>query len=157
MQWTMVYALTDYVDDAALADFGGKSREKLLTVDVLAVLVIDNAELLEVLRLGNAQELEQLRHIDRVCAIVILGIASEPTVTGRQGHFRDDAINAESEPVGAGHVPGDQRFEALLRRVGCGHALSFNCLKCGRSAFSKRSMSLMMASCRMGHWSSGER
>src|SRR5438034_11115522 len=107
MQWAMVYALTEHVDDAALADFVRKSREKLLTVDVLAVLVIDDAEFLEVLRLGGAQELEQLRHIERGCPVVILGITNQPTVTGRQGHFRGDTISAESEPVGAGQVSHD--------------------------------------------------
>ena len=44
MQWTVVHALTEHVDNAAFADFVRESREKLLTVDVLAVFVIDDAE-----------------------------------------------------------------------------------------------------------------
>src|SRR6266481_2006096 len=121
MQRAMVYAFTEHVDDPALSDFIRKSREKLLTVDVLTVLVIDDAEFLESLRLSGAQELEQLRHIERVCAVVILGIASQPTASSGQGHFRDDAVNSESEPVGAGHVSRDQGFQTFLGSVGDAH------------------------------------
>ena len=38
-----------------------------------------------------------------------------------------------------------------------GHALNFNCFKYGLNAFSKRSMSLMIVSCKPGQSSSGER
>jgi hypothetical protein len=37
------------------------------------------------------------------------------------------------------------------------HVLSLSSFKYGRSAVSKRSMSLITASCRAGHWSSGDR
>ena len=44
----------------------------------LASCVIGDAEFLERLWLRGVQELEQLRHVERVGAVVVLGIAGEP-------------------------------------------------------------------------------
>ena len=93
-------------------------------VDVFRVLVIDHAEFLECFRLGGLQELEKLRHIERVGAVVVFRISGEPAAAGgflRRDcvrRFRGDAIGCEDQPIRAGHVLHDQRLQSLLADVG---------------------------------------
>ena len=130
MQGAVVQALAEYVNDAALADFVGEPGEELLPVDILGILVIRYGELLERLRLRRVQEAEQLRHVEGMGAVVVLGIAGEPARAGglgcREGigRFRPAdrrTLGQGRKAVSAGHVPHDQRFEALLGGVGGGH------------------------------------
>ena len=124
MQGAVVHTLAQHVNDAALADFVGEAGEKLLPVDVFRVLVIGDAEFLERFRLCGVQELEQLRHFERVGAVVVLGIAGEPARAGRLGgrkgigRLGDQALGHGRKAVRAGHVAHDQHFEAFLGDVG---------------------------------------
>ena len=72
MQRPVLDALAQHVDDAALADLGREAGEELEAVDVLGVVRVGHRQLLERLGLGGAQEGEELRHIERVGAVVVL-------------------------------------------------------------------------------------
>jgi len=52
----VIHTLAENVNDAALADFVGEPGQELLAVDVLGVLVVADAEFLEVLRLRGVEE-----------------------------------------------------------------------------------------------------
>ena len=118
----MLNALAQYVDDAALADLGRDATEKFEAVDVLGVIGIGHCQLLEGLGLGDAQESEELRHVKRVGAVVILCAACEvaSAAVGR-GRF-GDPVRHDGKAIHAGHVAHDERFESLFAGVR-GHLL----------------------------------
>jgi hypothetical protein len=127
MQRAVVHALAQHVNDSALADLVGETGEELLPVDVLAVPIVGDAQFPERLRLRGLQELEQLRHFECVGAVVILGVAGKPARTSGLGggkgigRFRDHALGGKHQPIRAGHVPHDQRFQAFLAGIGGRH------------------------------------
>ena len=71
----VLHALAQHIDDAAFADLGREAGEELQAVDVLGV--IGHRQLLERLGLGSAQEGEELGHIERLGAVVVLRAAGE--------------------------------------------------------------------------------
>ena len=68
----MVEALTQHVDDAAFADLAREAGEELEAVDILGVVRVSHRQLGEGVRLGGPQEGEDLGHIERVGAVVVL-------------------------------------------------------------------------------------
>ncbi len=72
MQRPVRDALAQHVDDAALADLAREAGEELEAVDVLGVVHVGHRQLLERFGLGGAQEGEELRHVERVGAVVVL-------------------------------------------------------------------------------------
>ena len=125
----VVHALAQHVDDAALADLGGEAREELEAVDVLRVVRIGHRQLLERLGLGGAQEGEELRHVERVGAVVVLRAAGDVAGAAVGRRPLGDHVRRDGETVRAGHVPHDQRFEALLAGVG-GHGVTASLSRC---------------------------
>jgi hypothetical protein len=75
VQRPVLHALAQHVDDAALADLAGEAGEELEAVDVLGVVRVGHRQLLERLGLRGAQEGEELRHVERVGAVVVLRAA----------------------------------------------------------------------------------
>jgi hypothetical protein len=62
--------LAQHVDDPTFADLSRKTLEEFEAVDVLGVVHIRYRQRLDCLGLGIAQEGEELRHIERVGAVV---------------------------------------------------------------------------------------
>ena len=116
----VLHALAQHVDDAALADLAGEAGEELEAVDVLGVVRVGHRQLLERLGLGGAQEGEELRHVERVGAVVVLRAAGGVAGAAVGRRPLGDRVRDDGETVRAGHVPHDERFEALLAGVG-GH------------------------------------
>ena len=82
------------------------------------VVRVGHRQLLEGLGLGGAQEGEELRHVERVGAVVVLRAAGDVAgaAVGR-GRF-GGRVRRDGQAIHAGHVPHDQRFEALFAGVG---------------------------------------
>ncbi len=117
----VLHALAQHIDDAALADLGREAGEELEAVDVLRVVRVGHRQLLERLGLGGAQEGEELRHIERVGAVEVLRAAGEVASAAKRLASPPTESGSDGETIHAGHVPHDERFEALLAGVG-GHA-----------------------------------
>mgnify|MGYP001593683245 CR=1 FL=1 len=117
----MFDAVSQHIDHATLADLAAQASKKLQPHDILGVLVIPEAEFLELVRLCGTEKGKELYRIQRVSAVVGLGIASDPAVaTGQRRRIGHVVDRRGRQAVGAGQVPHDQGFEALLTGV-CFH------------------------------------
>ena len=85
MQCAVIHTFAQNINHAALADLAAQAREKFQPRDVFGVLVIGHADFLERLRLRGLEKLKQLRHVERVGAVVIFWISSKPARTGSLG------------------------------------------------------------------------
>ena len=103
-------ALAQHVDNAAIINLRRESREKLETVDVFSVIGIGHCQLLEGLGLGDAQESEELRHVERMSAVVVIwapgAVAGATIRRGRLG----DHVRHDGKAIHASHVAHDERF-----------------------------------------------
>ena len=93
----------------------------------LGVVRVGQRQLLERLRLGGAQEGEELRHVERVGAVVVLGAAGGVAGAAVGRRWLGDLVRGGGETVRAGHVPHDQRFQALFAGVGGHGQTSISC------------------------------
>jgi hypothetical protein len=114
-------SLAQHVDDAALADLAGQTLEELQAVDVPGVIRVADRQPFERSRLGDAQEGEELRRVERMRAVVVAGAAGGVAAATVGRWPFGDAVRERGKTVRAGHVSHDQRFEAFLAGVG-GHA-----------------------------------
>ena len=113
----VLHPLAQHVHHAPAADFRRQPGQELLPNDVAGVHVIQNAEFPEGGRLGDLQELEQLGHVQRIGAVVVLRISRQPSGALRQRDLRHDAFGRRFQSRRTGQVPEDQRFKALFANI----------------------------------------
>lgn len=63
-----------HVNHAALADLARQAGQELDAVDVPGVMGIQHGQLLERFRFGGTQKLKKLVHIQRMGAVIVLGL-----------------------------------------------------------------------------------
>ena len=97
----VLYALAQHVDDAAFADLAGQTLEELQAVDVPGVIGVAYRQPFECSRLGDAQESEELRRVERMRAVVISGAAGGVAAATIGRWPFGDAVRERSKTVRA--------------------------------------------------------
>ena len=69
---SVVNALAQDIDHAALSNLRRKPREELEATDVLRVARVDHSKVIKGIRLCGSQEGEELDHVDRVGPVIVL-------------------------------------------------------------------------------------
>ena len=116
------HALAQHVDDAAFADLGRKAGEELEAVDVAGAVRFGQRQLPEGFGLGGAQEGEELRHVERVGAVVVSRAAGDVASAAVGRAHLGSRVRGHGRAIHADHVAHDQRFESLFGDVGSRHA-----------------------------------
>ena len=81
MMWPVLDPLAEHVDDAALADLALEARKELPA----CWAIVFEAQPLERIRLRFDEERQELRQINRVLAVVVVGGAADPAGPTRGG------------------------------------------------------------------------
>lgn len=78
---------------------------------------IGHRQLLERIGLGDAQEGEELRHVERMGAVVVFWAPSEIAGAAIRRGRLGDTIRHDDEAIHAGHVTHDERFKSFFAGV----------------------------------------
>jgi hypothetical protein len=113
---SVLHAVAEHVDHAALADLALQAVEELATRRTVVV----EAQSVGSLDLRRPQEGVELGEINRRLAEVVAGVAEDPLAAVRRTGLMRVASRRRRRGL-AGHPRDDQALEALLARLG-GHA-----------------------------------
>ena len=121
VQRPMLDALAQHVNHPAFADLSRKPGEQFEAVNVLRVIGVRERQFRERRGLRGTQESEELRHIERMGAVVVLRAAGGIAGAAVRRLSLGNTVRRHAKAIRPRHVAHDQGFESFFAGVGFAH------------------------------------